>query len=217
MKKRPGKHPVQSTDIILNDKEMEVLINQIVKKAHSSGACVTHLNKAISSVWQEQFHVEIKPKELNKKEKAFAKKVEKFLDYYENGLVCHTRKVYNSHYSSFNKASFYQLLCSIYGIFENEDNITKELILKYAKEHGFKKTYYCIFMKDISFLYEFISDHLHFQPDNNIPVYSEECVSSTHSITSVKEYNDFAKQLVVSNTKTCKTSVRVIWLIETFF
>ena len=217
MKQRPGKHPDQATDIILNDKEMEVLINQLVQKAHSSGACVTHLNRAISSVWQEQFHVEIKTKKLNKKEKIFAEKVKKFLDHYENDLIMYTKKVYNWSYSNFDKDTFFQLLCSIYGIFENENTITKELILKYAKEHGFKKPYYCIFMKDISFLYDFISDHLHFQPDNNIPVYSEECISSTHSITSVKEFNDFSKQLVVSNTKTCKTSVRAIWLIKTFF
>ena len=86
MKKRPGKHPDQATDIILNDKEMEKLVQQLVKKAHDSGACVTHLNKAISSVWQEQFHVEIKIKKLNKKETAFAKKVDQFLNYYENLL-----------------------------------------------------------------------------------------------------------------------------------
>ena len=216
MKQRPDKHPDKATDIILNDKEMEKLVKQLVQKAHDSGACVTHLNKAIASVWQEQFHIEIKPKELNKKEKAFAKKVEKFLDYYENGLVCHTRKVYNSHYSSFNKASFYQLLCSIYGTFENEDNVTKELIVKYAKEHGFKSPYYCNSMKDINFLYDFISEHLYFEQDD-IPGYYQYYVGSKHSITSVKEYNDFAKQFLLRNTKTCKTAVRVIWLIETFF
>lgn len=217
MKKRPGKHLDQTTDIILNDKEMEKLVKQLVQKAHDSGACVTHLNRAISTVWQEHFHVEIKLKELSKKEKAFAKKVKNFLTYYENDLTMYTRKVYNWHYSNFNKDFFYQLLCSIYCTFENEDNITKELIVKYAKEHGFKKPYYCDFMGDISFLYDFISEHLYFTEDNGIPVYSENRVGLNHSITSVKEFNDFAKQFVLRNTKTCKTSVRVIWLIETFF
>ena len=217
MKKRPGKHLDQTTDIILNDKEMETLIKQLVQKAHDSGTCVTHLNRAISTVWQEQFHIEIKTQKLNKTEKIFFFFLKKFLAHYENGLIMHTKKFYNWRYSSFNKDTFFQILCSIYGIFENEDNITKELILKYAKEHGFKKPYYCDFMKDISFLYDFISEHLYFQQDNSIPVYTEKYVGSNHSITSVKEYNVFAKQLVLRNTKTCKTAVRIIWLIERFF
>lgn len=217
MKKRPGKHHDQATDIILNDKEMEELVKQLVQKAHDSGACVTHLNRAISSVWQEQFNVEFKPKELNKKEKTFAKKVKNFLDHYENDLIMYTNKIYNKRYGNFNKDTFFQLLCSMYGTFENEDTITKELIIKYAKEHGFKNPYYCNFMKDISFLYDFISDHLYFQANNGIPVYSEKWVGYNHSITSANEYNDFAKQFVLRNTKTFKTAVRIIWLIERFF
>ena len=217
MKTRPGKHHDQATDIILNDKEMEVLINSLVQKAHGSGACVTHLNRAISTIWQEQFHVEFKPKELNRKENAFAKKVKNFLAYYENDLIMHTRKFYNRHYSSFNKDSFYQLLCSIYGTFENEDNVTKELIVSYAKEHGFKNPYYCNFMGDIRFLYDFISEHLYFEHPADIPVYSEKYVGAKHSIVSVTEYNNFSKQFVLRNTKTCKTAVSIIWLIERFF
>lgn len=217
MKQRPGKHLDQSTDIILNDKELEDLIKELVQKAHDRGDCVTHLNRAISSVWQEQFHVEFKTKELNKKEKAFAKKVRNFLAYYENDLMVHTRKFYNWHFSSFNKDSFYQLLCSIYGTFENEDNVTKQRIVKYAKEHGFKSPYYCNFMGDISFLCDFISEHLYFETNSDIPVYSEKYVKAKNSITSVKEFNDFAKKFILRNSKTCKTAVRIIWIIETFF
>ena len=114
MKKRPGKHLDQATDIILNDKEMEKLVKQLVQKAHDSGACVTHLNRAISTVWQEQFHIEIKTKKLNRKEKVFAEKVKKFLAHYENDLIMYTRKVYNWRYSNFDKDTFLQLLCSIH-------------------------------------------------------------------------------------------------------
>lgn len=217
MKTRPGKHPDQATDIILCDKEMEELIQQLVKKAHDSGACVSHLTKAISSVWQNQFHVEFKTKELTKKEKAFAKKVEKFLSHYENDFIKYANKFSRRSYIYFNKDYFYQLLCAIYGTFENEDNITKERIVKYAKEHGFKDPHFCCFMNEVTFLYNFISDHLYFNQDNTIPVYSEDKVGFNNSITSVKAYDDFAKQFVLSNTKTCKTAIRAIWLVETFF
>ena len=217
MKKRPGKHLDQATDIILNDKEMEVLVKQLVQKAHDKGACVSHLNKAISTIWQEQFHVEFKPKELTEAEKSFAKKVEKFLAHYENDFIKHTDKLAKRSCIYFKKNYFYQLICAIYGTFESKDTITKELIVNYAKEHGFKDPYFCCFMSDITFLYTFISDHLRFSQDNQLPVYSEEWVGFDHSITSVKTYNDFSNQFVLSSTKTCKTAVRVIWLIKTFF
>ena len=217
MKQRPGKHPDQATDIILCDKEMEELIQQLVKKAHDSGACVSHLTKAISSVWQEQFHVEFKPKELTKKEKAFAKKVKKFLSHYETNLIEFSRIISKRRYISYNQEYFHKLICSIYGTFQTEDTVKKDLIVKYAKEHGFKDPYFCCFMNDVTFLYNFISDHLYFNLDNSLPVYAEEWVGLDHSLTSVKAYNDFANQYILANTKTCKTAVGIIWLIETFF
>lgn len=216
MKKRPGKHPDQATDIILNDKEMEDLVKQLVQKAHNSGACVTHLNRAISSVWQEQFHIEFEPKKLTEKEKAFAKKTEKFLSHYENYFVEHNG-IYLKRYISFNKEYFYQLLCSMYGIFENEDNITKELIVKFAKEHGFKHSNFYYFRSDMNFLNDFISCHLHFYQDNTIPTYSKDWVGSDYSISSMDDYYNFTKQYVISSTRTCQTAIMAIWLIEKYF
>ena len=217
MKKRPGKHHDQATDIILNDKEMEKLVRQLVQKAHDRGACVSYLIRAISTVWKEQFHTEIKPKALNKKEKAFAKKVDQFLVHYENNLLEYSNEFYGMHHNYFNKDLFYQLLCSIYCTFENEDTITRELILKYAKEHGFEKPYYCSFMSDISFLYNFISDHLYFYCDKRLPTYSKDIVGPRFSIDSMGDYYSFTKQYVLSRTKTCKTAIMAIWLIEKYF
>jgi len=105
----------------------------------------------------------------------------------------------------------------VIGISQAGQSASTVKAMRYAKEHGFKKPYYCNFMGDISFLYDFISEHLYFSEDNGIPVYSENRVGLNHSITSVKEFNDFAKQFVLRNIKTCKTAVRIIWLIETFF
>lgn len=217
MKTRPGKHLDQATDIILCDKEMEDLIKQLVQKAQDSGACVTHLNRAISAVWQENAHNKIEFKEFTKKEEAFAKKVEKFLDHYETDLIKHKNMLHETTHIFFEKKDLYIVLCSMYGIFETENNITLKLVEKYGKEHGFKRAYPYGYSGDIQLLNNFILHHLYFSPDNNIPIYSKDYVGYYNSINSMHDFYSFSNQYVLSNYSTCRTAIMAIWLIKTFF
>ena len=76
-----------TNNIILDDKEMEVLIRQLVKKAGNKGVGVSKLNQAVSTIWREEFFVEKKIEPLTEEEKNFSKKVKKFLKHYGDDLV----------------------------------------------------------------------------------------------------------------------------------
>lgn len=211
MNTRPDKHPDQATDII-NDKEMEELIQQLVKKAHDAGMHVTNLNKAISSIWKETFCVNTSFEKLSANEEAFAKKIQKFLAHYERQLENHYYLLEKSSYPSFNKDSLYIFLLSMYGVFENEGTISKDSMITFAKKYGLNSYFYG-FKNDIYFLYTFIL-HLSFSSATALPTYFLEAPSS--NILIQDDYKNFAKKFQLSN-HACRTASMVIWVIKKYF
>lgn len=222
MKKRPGKHPDQTTDIILGDEEMEELIKQLVQKAQDSGAGVTILNKAISKVWRETFYIE--PEKLNSKEKAFAKKVKRFLEFYEEGLMeefNHWKEYKIDFTDAKRKEKFfvelYELLCSMYGVFEKEETINQKLILTFARIHGFKSNFYNLH-QDINFLQIFLYYKLIFSKNDLIrPLYESGSSLGKLHISAVENFVNFKRQYILATHSTCQTAIAAIWVINTFF
>ena len=222
MKQRPGKHPDQATDIILCDKEMENLVQQLVKKAHDSEICVSHLTKAIATVWRETFYIE--PEKLNSSEQTFSKKVKNFLKYYETDLMREFNygKEYKIDFTDAKRKEkffieMYELLCSMYGVFEKEETVNQKLILTFAKIHGFKSTFYDL-REDINFLQIFLYYRLSFSKnDLTIPFYQSPSSSENLHLSSVKKFVDFKKQYILATHSTCQTAVAAIWVINTFF
>ena len=49
-----------TNNIILEDKEMEVLIRKLVKKAGKKGVGVSKLNQDVATIWREEFFGEKK-------------------------------------------------------------------------------------------------------------------------------------------------------------
>lgn len=224
MKKREPK--VEATNnIILDDEEMEVLIRQLVKKANEKGACMSVLNKAVTIIWKEEFQVEKQQTQVTAKEKEFFHKVEKFLNHYGDALVAlHDERLEDKRFVIKGGAKwrrerflsgFYHILCSIYVVFEREDRINQNKIIKFAKEY-FRYDYSWIGC-DINLLHYFIYNRLHFENATKVPEYSTTGTSLKNSIYAVEEFQQFKQQYEFSQHKIYETSMAVVWLIEKYF
>lgn len=224
MKKRePKADPIN--DIILNDKELEILIRQVVKKAHQKGTCITWLNKAVSTIWKEEFPVKKEEYKLTEKEEAFAKKVENFLKHYEQALVSwHDKKITNkrlvigegaSQRRTFFFNKCYQILCAMYAVFEREDKIGITNITTFARKH-FNSTF-AISKEEIDILYSFMYFVLYFDNTDELPEYSERKIMSKHRIREVQEFLKFEQQYESSCRRIYDTSIAAIWLIQKYF
>lgn len=83
------KKKTATNNIVLEDKEMEVLMRTLIQKANKNGISMNQLNKSITTMWREEIQDDAKKeqKPLNKDEEIFSKKVKKFIEYYGNDIV----------------------------------------------------------------------------------------------------------------------------------
>ena len=105
MKKRQDKSKT-TNNIILKDKEMEVLIRELVKRASQNEVKITHLVEAVKEIWREEVPIEQKEYRLTAKEEVYSLKVDKFLAYYEKELEECARLSQDI----FNKERYFQIL-----------------------------------------------------------------------------------------------------------
>ena len=68
------KKKTATNNIVLEDKEMEVLIRTLIQKANKNGISMNQLNKSITKMWREEIQDDAKKeqKPLNKDEEIFS-------------------------------------------------------------------------------------------------------------------------------------------------
>ena len=111
----------------------------------------------------------------------------------------------------------YELLCSMYGVFEKEETINQKLILTFAKTHGFKSNFYNLH-QDINFLQIFLYYKLIFNKDDlTRPFYESGSSLGKIHLSAVEDFVDFKKQYILATHSTCQTAIAAIWVINTFF
>lgn len=122
---------ITTTDIILNDKELETLIRQLDEQEFSGKV--------------EDF-LKYYENDLISLHDDFAIEERHFI---QGGSEWHKKRFFEK---------YYQLLCSMYAVFKREDNITQKNIVKFAKEHFNSKFY--VDTINFEFLYCFIFERL---------------------------------------------------------
>jgi len=209
-----------TNNIIFDDKELEVQIRNLIKKANQKGFYLSHLTQAITTIWRDEFPIEKTQNRLSQKEKIFSKKVQNFLSYYENDLSA----FYYEHFKStlFNETdwnsniseNYYKILCSMYGVLERENKITKRLIIEFARKHfAFKSTN---ISDEIDFLYNFVYFHLYFN-NPKTPEYSKDLISVEFSIQYQKKFSNLKFQYGFSRIRAIDTSLALIYIIKEYF
>lgn len=171
-----------ANNIILNDKEMEILIRQ---------------------------------------EEVFFQKVKNFLKYYESDLVAlHDEKSELRVGNDFWRRKrliddYYNIICSMYAVFQRKEGITQAKVVKFAKDH-FGIKYNCISDK-INLIYIFTHARLDFS--NKVPEYNLGCWWSTKEkmLYQMKEFECFKNQYANSRHRIYDASLAVIWIIEKYF
>lgn len=225
MKKKTIEHA--TNNIILDDKEMEVLIRQLVKEAGKKGFGVSKLNQAVATIWREEFSVEKKKLEpLTEEEEKFAEKVKKFLEHYGDDLVEFRNSIINKSggfiikkddlkQKTYFLEEYYEILCSIYGVFQREERITQNQIVRFLKQH-FDYKHNSISLK-LKRLNEFFYYHLNFSSDTELPSYSEEYVDWKHCLDRNEEFDDFCSQFEFRNIQVNNVAIAIVWFIEKYF
>ena len=210
-----------TNNIILDDKEMEVLIRQLVKEAGNKGFGVSKLNQAVATIWREEFSVEKKKLEpLTEEEEKFSEKVKKFLEHYGDDLI----EIRNSEGEFMipkndvkKKRCFLEkygeTLCSIYVVFQREERINQKKILRYLKELFNSRKSYIGY--EIQLLNDFFYNHLFFD-DPELPVYFEKYVID-YNIQRNKEFCDFISQFEYRNDQVNRVAFASVWFIEKYF
>ena len=203
-----------TNNIILDDKEMEVLIRQLVKEAGNKGFEMTKLNQAVTTIWKEEFVVEKKKLEpLTEEEEIFSKKVKKFLDHYGKDLIELNGVTIGKDYFLKN---IYEILCSIYAVFQREERISQDKIVRFLKQHfDYKENSVSI---EIRALYIFFYSHLYFSDNTELPVYSEKFVGrEPSSLDKNKEFCDFCSQFDFPSNNVNRAAIATVWFIEKYF
>lgn len=225
MKKNEIVEITTATNIILNDKELEVLVRQLVKRTHEKGSSMTQLNKAINTIWKEEFSVEKEEDKLTADEESFMKKTEIFLKHYQMDLIdlynesqknkrCIIRESDLLRKSNFFER-YYQIISSIYAVFEREEKINQSKIVKFAKEHfGFR---YNLIGDECDLLHRFVYNHLCFNTNDELPGYSRLYVGYNNSISKVKEFVEFKAQYKCSRAQINETVIAMVWIIQKYF
>lgn len=213
-----------TNNIILDDKEMEVLIRQLVKKAHEKGACMSKLNQAITIIWKDECKDE--KKKLTKEEEIFAKKVEKFLQYYGDAII----KMHNKENNGKNiikednvieKKQFlqiyYDIIISIYAVYLREDRVNQHKIVCFARKNLKVKS--CWIGEEVELLHAFFFKKLYFSDDISLPTYSENAiVDKEHSILKNLSFLSF---FLLKDKYTSilihEVALATVWFIEKYF
>lgn len=230
-------------DIILDDKKMEVLIRELVKKANEKGVVMTKLNQAVETIWKQEvvaekkkepitkeeihnYYNEAKKEPLTEEEEIFFEKVKKFLEHYGDDLIKFRNFVINVHGLIIPKGDlkwkkqfleeYYKILCSIYAVFQREEKINRNKIICFLRKH-FDYRYDNIGI-EINLLDSFFYNHLYFSEDTELPVYTTEKVDDElHSIKWNEEFRDFMKQYDYPKYKVNQVAIAIVWFIEKYF
>ena len=209
MKKRQDKSKT-TNNIILKDKEMEVLIRELVKRASQNEVKITHLVEAVKEIWREEVPIEQKEYRLTAKEEVYSLKVDKFLAYYEKELEECARLSQDI----FNKERYFQILLSMYAVFERESKVTQAQIAEFGKKYSGLWAY--AINNEICILDSFFT-YLKMSDTNEPPKYLPNFFSFSSRIASNREFLDFKNQYEISRYKVSIVSVMSIWLINKYF
>ena len=173
-----------ANNIILNDKEMEILMRQ---------------------------------------QEVFFQKVKNFLNYYESDLVAlHDEKSELRVGNDFWRIKrliddYYNIICSMYAVFQRKEGMTQAKVVKFAKDH-FGIKYNCISDK-IDHIYYFTHTRLDFS--NEVPEYKPARgwgdTGGERRLYQIKDFEWFASKYANSRHRINYASLAVIWIIEKYF
>ena len=224
------KKKTATNNIVLEDKEMEVLMRTLIQKANKNGISMNQLNKSITKMWREEIQDDAKKeqKPLNKDEEIFSKKVKKFIEYYGNDIVELYNIILKSRSYEFiikeddleRKRDFldnhYKILCSIYSVFRREGRVNQNKIISFLRRH-FDYSFNLI-GEEINLLYYFFYENLDFSDDTKLPQHHPEgYVDSEHRLLANKEFCDFVSRYDLCNFRVNQVTLATVWLIEKYF
>ena len=190
---------MNATEIILNDKEMEVIIRELITKAVEKGYRKTNITKAIVNMWDFEFPLENMKYEPNEDELEFWHKVKKFIESYGALLL----DDYNRRLREFYKQNGYnrrrnicflnsieKIICVSYSIFIREESITKSNIEKYGHDitgHKMKID------NELSVVLDYVISYvIGYNPNDYAPVKRDE-LPKCIGVLKVPSYKEFQK------------------------
>ena len=224
------KKKTATNNIVLEDKEMEVLMRTLIQKANKNGISMNQLNKSITTMWREEIQDDAKKEQqpLNKDEEIFSKKVKKFIEYYGNDIVELYNIILKSRSYEFiikeddleRKRDFldnyYKILCSIYAVFRREGRVNQNKIISFLRRH-FDYSFNII-GEEINLLYYFFYENLDFSDDTKLPQHHPEgYVDCEHRLLANKEFCDFVSRYDLCNFRVNQVTLATVWLIEKYF
>ena len=207
-------------DIILQDEEIKELIRELVIKTNQKGGNQTNLFNAIKRVWNETIEKEDEPEPymLTDADEQFIQKIDAFMDKYGEALIKENHKDCNQSNMERFSNQYRITLILLYLVFEHEEKVTQNLLLKYAKDcFDIKPSYFPIqfYVREISC---FFSLHLRYvENDGKIELMYDSHSFYGESLIWLEDFKKFRLQYRYSRRSCAETAIYVVWVLNKFF
>lgn len=200
-------------NIILDDKELEVLMRKLVRSAKKKGHNIEELKEAINVMYNTDKGTDAREKDNVELLEETKKRVSKFIKHYLFDEVIH------EYQGSAKIQALFACIVSIYVLFKEGKEVNITEIKEYSlKNHLIvKREGYWISNRTMYSMHSFFYEQLDFGTDEQLPIYEKRNISSK-TITSVKEFKEFL-ELHTDYTQKLKTlvTIAVVWFLDEYF
>ena len=215
-----------TNNIILNDKELEVLIRKLITQTNCRGFEKKDLLDAVKVVWKNEIKEDDHKKMLTLDELDFVGKVDKFLQYYGDMIVFTQKqyeyKMYGGICAEKLKESkkealekYARILVGIYGVFQKEDSVSQKKVCDFVKSHY--SCSYKVIGDEIKVLEEIFYYRLDYSTNEEFPVFMKEYKPGCKMLNEDEEFKAFADQYVYCTNLINRLTVAVVWFIGYYF
>ena len=216
-----------ATNNIILDDEMKILIRELVHKANEKGYRKSFFCKTVSEIWGEEIQAPVKIcKQMIEDEKAFAEKIKKFWEYYEDAIFY--AKYRSSKYreeklipkEDTDKRKwiydlYYPELCSLYIAFQREDKLNQAIVIKYCKEYFGSCEGMISYI--VSMLDKLFYEYMYFYEDQDMPEFKEDYSIGKTNIEYNQEFQQFRDQYEFAKIKINRVALAFVWFLERYF
>lgn len=215
-----------STQIVLDDKELTLIIQRMIEDAIQKKYRKTYVMNAISQTWSNMIPKEkIKLLELTSDEQNFFEKVDMFfseygqafvtrVNWFENGLRWQNRKEIEKNYEKHILDSLIMFAKSAFCTFCREDTITLANIKKYNMQLFGRKYVLPIDLYPI----RCALDDLFVVDGKPFYVLKKDCKNIySFSIERNENYQQFIKKYSYRRTELTQITMKLIWIISSYY
>lgn len=207
-------------DIILQDEEMKELIRKLVIKTDQKGVYLSNLNQAIKQVWDETIEKEDDSEvySLTEADEELIQKVDAFMKKFGEELISEYDSDSSQSQREWRRTHFRAILKSLCLIFEHEDKVTQDLLIKYAKEYfdinirnypvqSYVRTICSFFLLNLRCV----------EKDDKIELIYDHYCTSGRSLIWQKDFEKFSLQYRYSRGSCAEAALYASWFIKKCF